>query len=670
MPCPTKLKQITILDDETLAEHLKRLNLLPYPRLLERHAGLCILPQRAVLHLESGLPRDRVLLPIAARLQSAAGGVGVRLEVVTGPPAHPRLAVRAIQSTEAPDHSEGYALIIGAQGVTIHYRQEGGLRAAVATLRQLLREHGRRLPRLVIRDYPDFTRRGVMLDVSRGRVPNLQTLLDLAEHLADFKVNEFQLYMEHTFAYRNYEPVWRGWGALTGGEILQLDARCRALGIDLVPNQNSFGHLRYWLEYPPLKKLAEVTEPYECAGGAYVRYPTTLVPNHPGTLPFLRALYDEFLPHFTSSRFNVGCDETWDLGRGQSKRLCAAKGSGRVYVDFLKKIHREVEARGRQTMFWGDMILSHPELIRELPKDMITLNWGYGADHPFEREAGLFSKSKVPFYVCPGTSAWMSLIGRHDAGFANLRLAAEAGRRNGAIGYLNTDWGDGGHPQPLATSYLPYLLGAAVSWCGESADEKLLVPVLSRDIFHDPTQRMAEAALALGLAHRKLKYYATLGTPLGTAIAAPRPRTRELACRDGLKYYARIPEKNIRAALHEVEKQRAVLHGARPRTRAGQVLAIEFDLAACMAVQSCRVMLWQQAVVGGKDTLARRLAAVGIRALDELALDFRRYWPLRNKGTTAKCSAFLRWRMEDFRRGTVYYPPEKARSLEPTRIDN
>src|ERR1035441_5776829 len=96
---------------------------------------------------------------------------------------------------------------------------------------------------------------------------------------------------------------------------------------------------------------------------------------------------------------------------------------------------------------------------------------------------------------------------------------------------------------------------------------------------------MAEAALALGLAHRQLKYYAGLGTPLGTTIAAPVPKTREMMCRDGLKYYARIPEENVRAALGEVEKQRTVLHGARPSTRAGQDLAVEFDLAARLAVQ-------------------------------------------------------------------------------------
>ena len=505
-----------------------------------------------------------------------------------------------------------------------------------------------------------------MLDVSRGRVPNLQTLLELVDHLADFKVNEFQLYIEHTFAYRNYEPVWRSWGSLTTEEILRLDARCRELGIDLVPNQNSFGHLRYWLAYPPLKKLAEVNTPYECEGGAYARYPTTLAPNHPGTLPFLRELYDELLPHFTSARFNVGCDETWDLGRGQSKRLCSAKGNGRVYVDFLKKIHREVAARGRQMMFWGDIILREPKLIKELPKDVIALNWGYEPKHPFDSEAGLFANSRLPFYVCPGTSAWMSLIGRHDDGFTNLRQAAKAGRQHGAIGYLNTDWGDGGHPQPLAVSYMPYLLGAALSWCAQSADEKLLVPVLSRDLFHDPTQRLAEAALALGLAHRHLNYYARLGTPLGTAIAAPVPQTRELMCRDGLKYYARIPAKHIRAAQAEVEKQRSVLCRARPQTPAGRILAVELDLAARMAVQSCQIMLWQQAIVGSRNVEGRRMAAAGIGPLQKLDRDFKAYWPLRNKGTTAKCSTFLRWRMQDYRCATVYYPPEAARALEQT----
>jgi hexosaminidase len=639
-----------------------QINLLPKPRALQRRAGWLTLPRDAVVYLEGDLPRDTVLLPVAERLRAAAQAAGVQLEPVTGPATHPRLAIRAIRSSATPAHSEGYALDISARLVTVHFQDEGGLRAAMATLRQLLREYGRRLPRLFIEDYPDFPRRGVMLDISRGRVPRLETLLELIEHLADFKINEFQLYTEHTFAYRDFEPVWREWGALTGADILRLDARCRALGIDLVPNQNSFGHLRYWLEHPPLKKLAEVRRPYEGADGTYLRYPTTLAPNHPGTLPFLEGLYDELLPYFTSAWFNVGCDETWDLGRGRSHRLCARKGKGRVYLDFLKRIHQAVTARGRRMMFWGDIVLHYPELIGELPKNLLALNWGYEANHPFGQEAALFAQAGVPFYVCPGTSTWMTLIGRHDNALTNLRLAAEAGRNHGAAGYLNTDWGDGGHPQPLTVSYLPYLAGAALSWCAASFDQELLVPVLSRDVFHDPTRRMARAALAMGFAHRKFNYFAPNVTPFGAAIAAPIPRTREIPCRDGLKYYARIPEQNIRAALAEAEKQRAVLARARPATAVGQTCALELDLAARMAVQSCRLMLWQQTLAAGKGPAARAMARAAIREVSDLDREFNAYWPARNKGTTKNCSAFLRWRIADYRQARLHFPPANQRS--------
>src|SRR2546430_13636680 len=100
------------------------LHLLPYPGSLKRHSGFYTLPARAVLHLDAALARDTVLLPLAGRLKSAAERIGVQLELVTGPPSHPRLAIRALQSTSAPAHAEGYLLLIGPKAITIHYRQE------------------------------------------------------------------------------------------------------------------------------------------------------------------------------------------------------------------------------------------------------------------------------------------------------------------------------------------------------------------------------------------------------------------------------------------------------------------------------------------------------------------------------------------------------------------
>jgi len=598
------------------------------------------------------------LLPCPRSLKRQAG-------ILTLPKEQPLAAITFLRNAKAPEHPEGYALTIDRKGIRIEYREVGGLRAAGATLRQLLREYGGRLPCLKIRDWPDFSRRGVMLDVSRGRVPKLETLLDLVERLADFKINEFQLYTEHTFAYRRYKSVWQSWGALTAAEVRTLDARCRELGIDLVPNQNSFGHLRYFLEHPKLKQLAEVSEPYEGSSGDFLRFPTTLAPNNAGTIKFIRGLYDELLPNFSSECFNVGCDETWDLGRGQSKELCEKRGKGQVYVDFLKRIQREVSTRGRRMMFWGDIILHHPELIKDLPKDVIALNWGYEANHPFAKETATFAKLKMPFYVCPGTATWMTLIGRHDTAFANLRLAAEAGRQHGAIGYLNADWGDGGHPQPLAVSWPLYAVGAAHSWCSKTFDEKRLIPVLSRDVYADPSQKIARAAIALGFAHHKFDYLESNVTPYGAVIAAPPPETRELFCRSGLKYYARIKPGNIRAALAEIERQRSLLAKAIPSTEAGVTLKVELDLAARMAAQSCRIMLWQQALAEGRPLDAKRMAQTGIRELQAIERDFKRYWPTRNKATTAKCSPFLQWRINDYRRGKLHFPPEAARIAQP-----
>jgi hypothetical protein len=614
------------------------MNLLPFPRSLKRRTGIFLLPKQKPLG-----------------------------------------AIKVIRTHSAPDHPEGYALTISKNGIEISFRETGGLRAATATLRQLLREYGRRLPCLRIRDWPDFARRGVMLDISRGRVPKLETLLDLAEKLSDFKINELQLYTEHTFAYRKYKSVWQSWGALTAKEIQILDARCRELGIDLVPNQNSFGHLRYFLEHPKLKKLAELSAPYEDASKEFVRRPSTLAPNNPGTIPFLRGLYDELLPNFSSPFFNIGGDETWDLGRGQSKKLCEAKGKGRVYFDFIKKLHREVAGRKKKMMFWGDIVLKYPQLLPELaalgtpvsdpasslrlPKyagsetgapTLIALNWGYEANHPFDAEAAQFAKAKIPFYVCPGTSTWQTLIGKHDNALANLRAAAKAGKKSGAAGYLICDWGDGGHPQPLAVSWPMFLAGASRAWNSKDFDRRKLVPVLSRDVFED--SKIAEAAFQLGFAHKKLGVNAANETPLGTVIAAPKPEDRELFCRNGLKWFAKIPKQKIQAALKEIERQRKVLSRAKPATDSGKILAHELYLAARMAEQSCKFMLWQQVVAAGKTVAARTLARQVIADLRRLEKDFNACWPLRN-ATTKHCSPFLRWRIRELEASC---PPSRA----------
>ncbi len=576
--------------------------------------------------------------------------------------------LRLERTRQAPPHPQGYQLTILRSGIHVAYRETGGLHAACATLRQLLRTHGRRLPCLSIRDWPAFDRRGVMLDVSRGRVPKLETLMNLADILAGFKINEIQLYMEHTFAYRRHPAVWRGWGALTAREIKKLDRHCRDLGIDLVPNQNSFGHLRQFLARPEYRRLAEVNQCHEDASGTFVRHPSTLSPSHPGTLPFLRGLYDELLPCFSSRFFNVGADETWDLGLGQSRAACQKRGQGRVYLDFIRKLHREVASRKRHMMMWGDIILKHPDLIPLLPRPLTVLNWGYEANHPFDKETARFARAGIPFYVCPGTSTWQSMIGRHDNALANLKAAARAGAAKGATGYLVTDWGDGGHPQPLAVSWPMLVCGAALAWNPSGFRPGRVPAALARDVYHDPTGRLAAAAWGLGFSHRKLGMTAPNETPLGTVLAAPKPGSRELFCRNGPTWAAKIPPRHLAATLKDIQHCRKILHQSRPSTPDGRMLKRELDLVARMAMESIHYMLWQQALSAKKNTAARRLAKQGLQRLKELENETRRLWPLRNKGTPRHSTPFLAWRMEEYRKGrpmTPAIPRPKEKKRQP-----
>ena len=126
------------------------------------------------------------------------------------------------------------------------------------------------------------------------------------------------------------------------------------------------------------------------------------------------------------------------------------RGEPRVYLDFLLKIAKLCEKHQRRMMFWGDIIMKEPELITDVPRDAVALEWGYEHDHPYDADGRAFAKAGLPFYVCPGAGGWISHIGRTDNTIANIRNATKNGRKHGAIGVLNTEWGDNGHMQYIA----------------------------------------------------------------------------------------------------------------------------------------------------------------------------------------------------------------------------
>ena len=484
---------------------IEDLILLPKPRSVVARTGAYRLTDgsKIVCQGDSGS-----LFPIARRLQRAFWEnqrIGLALRagdpIIYGPRGGSTIMLIPGQGIPA----QGYRLRIADDGVELVAGDAAGAFYGVMTLVQMLRQCEGALPAGEIEDSPDFPSRGVMLDISRSKVPTLKTLCDLIDMFSEWKINHLELYTEHTFAYENHSEVWAQASPMSGEDILSLDAYCRERFVELVPNQNSFGHMHHWLELPRYNYLAECPEGFELTLREHTRQmpPFSLNPTDRRSAEFIGELFSELLPHFSSRKFNVGCDETWDVGRGRSSRAVEERGAGRVYLDYLLEIYELVKSQRHTMHFWGDIIIQHPELVLELPKDAVVLEWGYEADHPFDEHGAEFAGSGMPFFVCPGTSSWNTIAGRTSNCLGNIRNATKNGLRHGAEGVLNTDWGDNGHTQYLPISYLGFAAGAALPWCQGANNDEDFISALDLHAFHDRARVMGRLCYELGNAHEK-----------------------------------------------------------------------------------------------------------------------------------------------------------------------
>lgn len=406
----------------------------------EIHDVACLKP--AIVKAFIPFRSDDVVFLLCGREQASAWGI--QPPEVNAPPAVA---------------SQAYALNIVPGRITLYADTPVGLFYAVQTLRQLVRTNGPILPALEIRDWPALPYRGLMLDISRRKVPELETLAQLVGELSHYKLNVLQLYTEHTFHFPRHPGIGAGCGSLTSQDILELDALCRRHHVELMPNLQSFGHARNTLTLPEYRHLAETELLW------------TLSPAFEETYALLDDLYSDFLPSFSSTTFNVDCDETWDLGQGASREMAEKIGVGRVYLNHILRV-RELAARyGRRIQIWGDILLHHPELIGELPEDITLLDWHYDPADEYP-SVQIFAQAGRRFWVCPGVGSWNSLFPRLYGANVNIRNLVRDGLAAGAEGMLNTDWGDFGHYQYLGLSWYGYVFGAVQGWSGGTTDDE------------------------------------------------------------------------------------------------------------------------------------------------------------------------------------------------------
>ncbi|MBX9928462.1 MAG: beta-N-acetylhexosaminidase [Gemmatimonadaceae bacterium] len=425
-----------------------------------------------------------------------AAGAGHRVELLrTGSAAATRLLKAHTVAFDSAMKDEGYVIVAAPTETHIVAASDAGIFYGVQTLKQLLRGRGATATLIgaTIRDWPAMRWRGFQDDLSRGPVPTLEFQKHVVRRLAEFKQNFYSPYFEQTLAYQSHPLIGPPGGAMTREQVKELIAFARPYHVDIIPQQEAFGHLHHALKYEIYKDVAETPHGH------------VLAPDQPASLAIIEQWFAEIDSLFPSRFVHLGADETFELGKGQTKDRVLAEGIGPVYLKFLGDIERRLRAKGsRKTfLFWGDIAMESPALVKSLPKDMIAVAWNYWSTSNFERYLTPFAGSGMQTWVAPGVSNWSMTYPDNNTALKNIQGFVRDGQKLGATGMYNTSWGDDGE-EIFNQTWYGILFGAAASWqSGESA-----IPAYQRAFglqFHGDTLGLIDRAQEqLMLAHAAL----------------------------------------------------------------------------------------------------------------------------------------------------------------------
>ena len=476
----------------SLASSEQGLRLVPFPKTITLQPGNFSL--RSALVLEVPADQEETFGRLLNEELKRAGLKEARVRVLASARPAFRLTARKLPLVlpAAPSEKgpESYGLEVRPQEVVCAANDAAGLFYGLQTLCQLIRANrqGDTLPSLKISDWPALRWRCFQDDLTRGPSSTLATLRFEALLAAQFKLNLMTYYMESQFIFKKHPAIGPTNGSLNATELAELVKYAKPLHLDILGNQQSFGHFGAILSHPEYAGLRET--------------PDVLSPVREGTYQLLDDLYSEVCPALPFPWFNVCCDETGGLGTGPSKDLVAKVGVGGVYVSHIRRIHDLLrDKHQKRMMMWGDIILQHPGNLKDIPKDTIMLTWGYDARASFEDQIIPFAKSGYEFFVCPGVSDWSRILPDFGVALTNIQNFVRDGVKHGALGMINTDWEDDGEALK-AVKWHADAWAAECAWNGSTTSPADFHRRIGAVLFGETGDHFGQAIELLAQTHR------------------------------------------------------------------------------------------------------------------------------------------------------------------------
>ncbi|HLA59350.1 MAG TPA: beta-N-acetylhexosaminidase [Puia sp.] len=212
-----------------------------------------------------------------------------------------------------------------------------------------------------------FHIRGFHLDL-RIQVMKMHALKNFVLQLNRQGINTLVMEWEATYPFQE-DPLIPNRFAYTRQEVKDFIKYCETLHIDVVPLQQSFGHVEYILRNYKYAQLREDDKDF-----------SQVCPSEPEkNRELFTRLFKDMAAMHSSPYFHIGGDETHLLGHCEKcKKRAAEIGISRLYFDHIKMLCDIVVSLGKRPVVWADIALKYPEYIHLLPKETIFVDWNYG----------------------------------------------------------------------------------------------------------------------------------------------------------------------------------------------------------------------------------------------------------------------------------------------------
>jgi hexosaminidase len=548
--------------------------LLPYPQKI--HYGKSQLPLKNLIIRFANQPgvEDRFAVGELAGILSKITGASFKIEDVqkndasiiferTGS-ADP-LPVAGEKT--GPGTRESYKIDVTAGKVKITAKSSAGLFYAVQTLAQLIEGTGDKafLPEVEIEDWPSLAYRGFMMDMSHAQLPKIEEIKHQIDFLSRWKANQYFFYSEASIELEGF-PLLMANARYTKAQVREVIEYAKARHIDLVPNMELYGHLHDLFRLEHYSDLSVIPH-----GGEFK-------PGDPGVKPIIESWVKQIAELFPSEFFHIGFDETW-LVEQEAKKVNVAPEE--LYIKMLKQTTDIVEQQGKHPLVWADMLQKFPSIIPRVSKNTIAVPWHYFPlqEKEYDKLLSPFANANIDMVVQSASVNWAWLVPEYGISFKNTDLLIKAGKKYGAIGFINSGWTD--DTQTLMRLGFPDMAyGSIAAWQSQEID---------RDNFftdYAKVQYSPDLAIKVAKAFNSLmKAESLIGNALGSTDAAlwANPFTPE--------------------NLKQVENSRENLHNGR------------------LAAEDAQIVI-REALTFNTDTTSLFAMLVGAKMLDQLSLKY------------------------------------------------